>query len=453
MSCFKPRDIRSLTREDRRNALSSLMFLTEKRTGAVKARACANGSLQRSHIAKEEAAAPTVSSDAIFVQATIFAHEKRDVATCDIPGAFLQADNPDFVLMHLDGILAELMVQVDPKLYRKYITTNTKGKPVLYVELKKAVYGMMKSALLFYRKLVADLASLGFVINPYDPCVANKMVNGKQMTVCWHANDLFIGHEDPKVISNFLNGLGDRYDTADKKLNVVRGPRHDYLGMNLDFSTSGEVKIDMKPYVTKVISSFPEKITGVQTTPASDHLFQVRPAHEARPLPEEQARALHHTTAQLLFLSRVRCDIQTTVAFLTTRVKRPDEDDWGKLKRVLRYLFSTQRLDLTLFADSLTKIEWYVDASHQIHDGCKGHTGSIITFGRGATTSSSTKHKIPSKSSCESEIIGLYDKVGDVLWTRQFLEAQGYNIETNIVYQDNMSMLSLAKNGYVLSSK
>ena len=140
-------------------------------------------------------------------------------------------------------------------------------------------------------------------------------------------------------------------------MNVVRGPRHDYLGMNLDFSTSGEVKIDMKPYITKVISSFPEKITGVQTTPASDHLFHVRPAHEARPLPEEQARAFHHTTAQLLFFSRVRRDIQTTVAFLATRVKRPDEDDWGKLEHVLRYLLSTQRLDLTLFADSLTKIE------------------------------------------------------------------------------------------------
>jgi hypothetical protein len=453
MSCFKPRDIRSLTREDRRNALSSLMFLTEKRTGAVKARACANGSIQRSHIAKEEAAAPTVSSDAIFVQATIFAHEKRDVATCDIPGAFLQADNPDFVLMRLDGILAELMVQVEPKLYRKYITTNAKGKPVLYVELEKAVYGMMKSALLFYRKLVADLTSIGFAINPYDPCVANKIVHNKQMTVCWHVDDLFIGHEDPKVISSFLTWLGDRYDTADKKLNIVRGPKHDYLGMNLDFSTPGEVKIDMNPYVTKIISSFPEKIAGVQATPASDHLFQVRPVNEARLLPEEQARAFHHSTAQLLFLSRVRRDIQTTVAFLTTRVKQPDEDDWGKLKRVLKYLFSTQRLALTLFADSLTKIEWYVDASHQIHDDCKGHTGSILTFGRGATTSSSTKHKIPSKSSSESEIIGLYDKVGDVLWTRQFLEAQGYKIETNIVYQDNMSTLSLAKNGYVSSSK
>jgi hypothetical protein len=209
----------------------------------------------------------------------------------------------------------------------------------------------------------------------------------------------------------------------------------------------------MIPYIKKVIEAFPEKITGVHSTPASDHFFQVRPPTEATYLPEEQARAFHHTTAQLLFLSRVRHNIQTTVAFLTTRVKHPDEDDWGKLRRVLTYLLSTQHLRLTLSAELLSSIVWYVDASHHIHDDCKGHTGSILTFGHGATTSSSTKQKIPSKSSCESELIGLFDKVSDVLWTRQFLEAQGYRIKTNIVYQDNMSTLSLAKNGYVSSSK
>jgi hypothetical protein len=84
-------------------------------------------------VAKDEAAAPTVSSEAIFIQSTIFAHENRDVATCDIPGDFLQADNPDWVLMRLDGILTELMVKVAPKIYRKFITVNAKGKSVLYV--------------------------------------------------------------------------------------------------------------------------------------------------------------------------------------------------------------------------------------------------------------------------------------------------------------------------------
>ncbi len=93
----------------------------------------------------------------------------------------------------------------------------------------------------------------------------------------------------------------------------------------------GNVKIDMVLYGAKVIDTFPEKITGVFSTPVADHLFQVRPPIETKLLPKEQAPVYHHTRAQLLFLSGVRRDIQTTVAFLTTRVKNPDEDDWGKL--------------------------------------------------------------------------------------------------------------------------
>ncbi len=108
--------------------------------------------------------------------------------------------------------------------------------------------------------------------------------------------------------------------------------------MNIDFSDPGSVAFDMIPYISKILTSFPEWITGVSSTPATDHLFNVRPQHETSFLPEEQARSFYHTTAQLLFLSRVRRDIQPTIAFLTTRVKQPDEDDWGKLKKLLKYL-------------------------------------------------------------------------------------------------------------------
>jgi hypothetical protein len=215
MDCFSPCDACTLSHDKHRDALASLMFLTEKHSGEVKARACANGSVQRKHVAKEEAAAPTVTSEAIFIQGTIFAHEWRGAATCDIPGTFLQADNPDYVLMHLDGILAELMVKIAPKLYRKYVTTNAKGKSVyMFSSKNQYVYGIMKSALLLYQKLVADLISIDFEINPYHPCVANKIINGKQLTICWHVDDLFLLHKDSTVVSNFLRWLSSRYDTT-----------------------------------------------------------------------------------------------------------------------------------------------------------------------------------------------------------------------------------------------
>ncbi len=194
-------------------------------------------------------------------------------------------------------------------------------------------------------------------------------------------------------------------------------------------------------------------IMGVTSTPAADHLFKICAPSEACCLPEYQAIAYHHTMAQLLFLLQVCCDIQSAVAFLTTRVKTPHGDDRGKLKRVLKYLDGMGYLKLTLSAESLSIFHCYVDASHQIHDDCCGHTGAILTFGAGAITSSLNKQKLNTKSSTESKLVAMYDKLGDILWTRHFLEAQDYMISANIVFQDNMSNLSLEKNGYISNSK
>ncbi len=90
---FEPLCANKLSQEEKSKALTSLIFLKEKRDGNVKARSCVNRSVQREHVAKEEAAAPTVALESVFVTATIDAKEKREVVTIDIPGAFLHADN------------------------------------------------------------------------------------------------------------------------------------------------------------------------------------------------------------------------------------------------------------------------------------------------------------------------------------------------------------------------
>ena len=100
---------------------------------------------------------------------------------------------------------------------------------------------------------------------------------------------------------------------------------------------NGSLEVSIFKYLDSIIDEFPELITGKAATPAAGHLFSVRESDEAKYLPEEKAIAFHHTTSQLLFLrSRARRDIQTAVFFLTTKVKKPDKDDWGKLKRALK---------------------------------------------------------------------------------------------------------------------
>ena len=130
-----------------------------------------------------------------MLTAKIDALEGRDVAVVDIPGEYLSADMDDEVHVVFRGTLAEMMVMADPALYQPFVSYET-GKPVLYVRIQKALYGRLKNALLFYEKLVGYLEAYGFKINPYEPCVANKMIGGKQLTVCWHVDNIKISCSD-----------------------------------------------------------------------------------------------------------------------------------------------------------------------------------------------------------------------------------------------------------------
>ena len=91
--------------------------------------------------------------------------------------------------------LVELLVKVDPKLYREYVITLKQGVPTLYVKLTKALYGILCIAMLFYNKLRSHLEEIGFEKNPHDPCLANMLINSSLMTVCWHIDDLMVSHK------------------------------------------------------------------------------------------------------------------------------------------------------------------------------------------------------------------------------------------------------------------
>ncbi len=185
MDTWTPIDAGKLLQEQRMRALSLLLFLKEKRTGDIKGRACINGAPQRAYIPKEDPALPTVSTELTFVTTTIAAKEGRKVRCYDVPSAFVNTDVDEEVIMVLKGELADLMTQIAPEVYRKYVTIDKKGTPILYVKLQKALYGLMRASLLLYRKLRKEFERYGLVINPYNPCVANLGTNlGSNLPWC-----------------------------------------------------------------------------------------------------------------------------------------------------------------------------------------------------------------------------------------------------------------------------
>eukprot|EP00980_Cylindrotheca_fusiformis_P022094 scaffold8978_cov83-Cylindrotheca_fusiformis.AAC.1 len=138
----------------------------------------------------------------------------------------------------------------------------------------------------------------------------------------------------------------------------------------------------MADYINDLIDETPADLSkGSCPTPAANHLFQVN-ANQQK-LPPQTQELFHHLTAKLLYLcKRTRGDLQTAVSFLSTRVQSPDTDDYKKLGRCLRYVRRTKHYPLTLEADSMNVIQWWVDASYGVHPDLRSHTGATMMMGK-----------------------------------------------------------------------
>ena len=119
----------------------------------------------------------------------------------------------------------------------------------------------------------------------------------------------------------------------------------------------------------------------------------------------------------------------------------------------MQYLRNTTEMPLTLRADDTNIVKWWVDGSYAVHPDMHIQTGGTMSLGKGAIIITSIKQKMNTKSSTETELIAADDLMPHILWTKYFLNWQGYNSKDTILYQDNKSAILLEKNGKKFSSK
>ena len=470
---FKPVHRRELTADQRKQILESHMFVVKKKDGTVKAHEVAGGNKQQDFVSKEDASSPTAATESVLLSCAVDAKENRETAVLDIPNAFIQTvvkRDKDKAIVRIRGLVADMLLEIAPEVYSEYVTKDKRGNSELLVICLNALYGTMVAALLFYEKFTDSLKSKGFSMNPYDPCVWNKIVNGKQLTIVFHVDDCKLSHVDSKVLDDTIEWLRRDYESifedGSGRMKVSRGRKHKYLGMDLDFSARGLCKITMFGYVEDILAAWnvAEKIPdsdGFQTassrrkkktSAAPENLFVID--EDCKKLDPVKAKTFHNIVAKALYvMKRARPDISVAIAFLTTRVRAPDQQDWDKLSHLMQYLYGTKDLPLILGADGTGIIKWFVDASFAVHPNMRSHTGGAVTLGRGCPIVTSTKQKLNTRSSTESELVGVDDLMPSILWTRKFLKAQGYDVSENILYQDNKSSILLEKNGKASSSK
>jgi hypothetical protein len=180
--------------------------------------------------------------------------------------------------------------------------------------------------------------------------------------------------------------------------------------MMLGFATSKILKVTMLEYVDDIVGSWDKACSELDdgykavsgrkriATAAPDNLFKVD--EDAVKTDQARAKAFHNITAKGIYVTkRARPDISLSVAFLTTRVKGPDIDDWGKLCHLVEYFRSMYELPLILATDGTGVLSWYVDALFTVHPDMRGHTGGTMTMGTGFPLDKLTKHKLSTGSS------------------------------------------------------
>ena len=379
---------------------------------------------------------PTISSQSIFIITAIAGKEERLVAVLDIGGAYLNAkQGRRTVLMRIDKFLASVLLQIKPEWNKFRLKDGS-----MIVKLKKALYGCYDSAALWYETLTTFLKSIGFVPNEVDKCVMNAVIENVEITIGIHVDDLIITCKDKKVLDSVIEKIREKF----KSINVKHGPIVPYLGMMFDFTEKKKVKVTMNKFTKEILESM--EVKGTAATPASEDLFKIN--ENATKLSLQDKKTFHSTVAKLLYMcKRTRPDMLLTVNFLTTRISSPDIDDWNKLMRLLKYLNGTKEFGIALEVDNYIEVKGYIDASYGIHPDRKSHNGMTITLGKGPIEVKSSKQRIVSKSSTEAELIALSDCSSQVIWCRNFLIQQGYNLKQAIIYQDNKSTINLANNG------
>jgi hypothetical protein len=247
LKVWKP--VYSSTVPNKKDIIRSRMFLRKKRNGTIKSRLVAGGHMQDKNLyTTSNTSSPTVSIDTLLMLLAIYGSNKSKIVTIDIVAAYLNCDIIKTVYMSLDKLMTSLIIKLDVS-YLEYVDHNG----CVTVLLLKALYGLIESAKLFYDHLSHSLIKLGFIRNCYDQCVWNRTgKTGKQLTICFHVDDLLCASIEQHDLDEFIQELKSMY----VDITVNTGLKHDYLGIDVDFSEEGCCKIDMTKYIKNILKDF-----------------------------------------------------------------------------------------------------------------------------------------------------------------------------------------------------
>lgn len=410
-----------------KNIVNSYLIIRDKLNSdgtynKTKARLVANGKAQSS-ATFDECYASTVDKKHMMATLIVARQRKWKIATTDIPSAYLHA--------YLDR---EIYIKLDRKTSTRLIKMDSRFQELLkngciLARLHKSIYGLKQSGNLWQKELQNTLTGLGLTRITTEPCGFYS----NQCIIVFHVDDLLIAYDNEETLALIEKAL-QKYG----KIEMCTSNIHQYLGMKIMINEDS-VSLIQDGIIQRLNEDFQE--VKESEYPASLEILNTDDNKE-----EVDKKLYLSTVMRLMYIAKsTRPDILFATTTLAARAAQPKKRDWDHVLKIVGYLKKTKELELRI--RNTSGVSAYADASYNLHKDSKGHSGFIIWYG-GAIFCRSTKQKMNTRSSTESEILAVYDNIPYLLELKIFLEEIGSKETHTSVYQDNQSTIKLIENGH-----
>jgi len=417
-----------------------------------KARLAARGDRQDESLFGNGGSSPTANLLSINTLLSIATTHKMIIWTSDVPGAYLHADLEEIIIMRLPKSCTNIWLDIIgiPESERYLYTKNGYA----YVRLRKALYGLIQSSLLWYENITATLRDFGFESCINDPCIFQQSFNGNPYYIGLYVDDLIHICSDVAIRDKIANMLVDRYGSMDHHF----GNQLSFLSISIlvDFKNDRLI-MDQDEYVRKFLESIDDdcgsKLQQYPTPATFEKDINGSNEMELASL-EIASKYRSYLMSIMLVALRTRPDVLFATSVLSSKASRPTINDWNLLVYLIGYLraFPTLQIIYTSSNQSRSnwnKVELYIDASWCLYSDAKGQSGCILKLFGNTIMFKTSKQTIVTKSSTESEIVAVDDYLPYGIWLMNLLRELGQEYECGlIVYQDNTSGVKIINKGH-----
>lgn len=392
----------------KRNAINNMI---EK----YKARVCARGDLILNLLTSEDTYSPTISplTFALILQlAVIFGMKKK---TIDTVGAYLYQAYPSDkrqLFTTLDSKVAEVC-NLDPN--------------QVYMVLRY-IYGLPDAGKAYYEAYSKLLMDNDYVRSAMDPCLFYKITSTDTTFIVIHVDDTFIFSTSDTAINSFINVLQSSFDIT------INDEADSYLGVFFDEDEStGNVTLRQPKLIQSIIDQYSAQVISPPSTITTKEYQQL--------------------LGSLMYLTKSRPDIQTSISFAATHAKNPTLENYIDLLKLVKYIEQTKDYGLVIRKYDYSKREplqlyCHVDASYLTHEDSKSHTGYTLSFGQiGTFYSKSSKQPLVSTSSTHAEARALYTLLQDIIYVTSICQELKVDLKLPVqVFEDNFPVVQLTNN-------